>query len=367
MEGISSTLQATMKKNLVIILKNPGTTCNIGCVYCAEERKKFVSIDKTISEEQIKRIAEMSKDYSLNVLFHGGEPTLLSCDYYQEAMDIFQLANKDVFFGLQTNATLIDDVWIEFLIRNKKRLGISVSLDGPNEVNKYRVTKDKNETYETVASNVKKLSEAGIKTGMICTIVSTSLGKEQELYNMLKSFDNLQFVKLNPCMDRNKDGTVPFWGVTPTQYFEFVSGFFDIMVRESAWDKFFIEPIISVLKNLQGVRSSFCNYSNDKCTNFISIYPDGTVTSCDNFNLQDGYIGSLESIDSFSDVVTFQKNENLAKNYASTLKMCDGCSYHNVCKGGCVAARIRYMDTDEYCIGMKSMIDHIREVYDSVR
>lgn len=180
-----------MKKQLVIILKNPGTTCNIGCIYCAEERKKYVSVVNIITEEQIKTLAELTKDYSLNVLFHGGEPTLLSCEYYQQAMDIFQIAIDDVLFGIQTNATRINEDWVQFLKKNKKRLGVSVSLDGPNEVNKYRLTKDKKETYELVKSNVKMLGENGIKTGMICTIVSTALGKEKELFDMLMGFDNL--------------------------------------------------------------------------------------------------------------------------------------------------------------------------------
>lgn len=359
-------MQVKMKKPLVIILKNPGTSCNIGCIYCAEERKKYVSVDNVITENQLRKIANLSKDYSLNVLFHGGEPTLLSCEYYENAMDIFQKINDDVFFGIQTNATRLDKKWIEFLNNNKKRLGISVSLDGPDSVNKFRLTKDKKETYELVKKNIMLLGANGIKTGMICTIVSTAINRERELFNMLNEFDNLQFVKLNPCMDRNEDGTVPFWGITPQQYFDFVSNFFDIMVSESAWNKFYVEPIISVLKNLQGSKSSFCNYSEKKCTNFISIYPDGTITSCDNFNLQDGFIGKINEIESIESIINFQKNSKLKNHYVSLLSKCNKCDYKNICTGGCIATRQRYSDTGEYCQGMKSMINHIKGVYESV-
>lgn len=356
-----------MKKNLVIILKNPGTSCNIGCVYCAEERKKYISIDNVITENQMEELAELTKDYSLNVLFHGGEPTLLSCEYYQNAMDIFERINDDVYFGIQTNATLINMEWIKFLKDNRHRLGISVSIDGPQKVNKYRLTKDKKETYELVNSNIKLLGKHGIKTGMICTIVSSALGKEKELFDMLNEFDNLQFVKLNPCMDRNLDGEVPFWGVTPQQYFDFVNNFFDIMVKESAWSKFYVEPIISVLKNLQGIDSSFCNYSQKKCTNFISVYPDGTITSCDNFDLQNGFIGKLESVDNIDSILQFQNNAILKSNYLELLSKCKTCEYQKICCGGCIAIRTRYADTNEYCDGIKSMIDHIKEVYENVR
>lgn len=356
-----------MKKNLVIILKNPGTSCNIGCIYCAEERKKYISVENMITKEQLVRIAKLSVDYSLNVLFHGGEPTLLSCDYYSDAMDIFDKFNKDVFFGIQTNATRLDDQWINFIKNNKKRMGISVSLDGPADVNKFRLTKDKKETYEIVKKNVNRLSKNGIKTGMICTIVSTALGKEYDMFQMLSEFNNLQFVKLNPCMDRKQDGTVPYWGVTPKEYFTFVNNFFDIMIRESGWNRFYIEPIISVLKRLQGVDSSFCNYSDNKCTNFISIYPDGTITSCDNYDLQNGFIGKLDDDIKFDDIVVFQKNKGLRQTYSELMSKCSQCDYYDICKGGCIATRKRYDDTDEYCSGMKLMIDHIREVYESVK
>lgn len=344
-------------------MKNPGTSCNIGCVYCAEERKKYVSIDNKITYKQAESLAELTKDYSLNVLFHGGEPTLLDCEYYQKLMEIFERKNDDVYFGIQTNGTRIDETWIDFLKKNKKRLGISISLDGPNSVNAYRLTKQKEETYNTVYHNIKKLGENGIKTGLICTIVSLAIGKEKELYDMLMEFDNLQFVKLNPCMDRNEDGTVPFWGISPEQYFKFVSHFFDIMMVQGTWNRFFIEPIISVLKNVEGVRSSFCNYTFEKCTNFISVYPDGTITSCDNFNLQDGFIGKLNEIDDVEKIRFLQNNDDLREDYSDLLKKCENCDYKEICKGGCIAIRRRYIDTEEYCNSIKKMIDHIEGAF----
>lgn len=356
-----------MKKQLVIILKNPGTSCNIGCIYCAEERKKYISVDNIITENQLLKLAELTKEYSLNVLFHGGEPTLLNCDYYEKAMDIFTEKNDDVFFGIQTNATRINQAWVDFFVKNRARLGVSVSLDGPRDVNRFRLTKDKKETFDSVVRCVKLLGTNGIKVGMICTIVSAALGKEYDLYEMLMQFDNLQFVKLNPCMDRDSDGTVPFWGVTPQQYFEFVNNFFDILVKESAWNRFYVEPIISVLKNLQNVNSSFCNYSEKKCTNFISVYPDGTITSCDNFDLHNGYIGKLSEVSSISSILAFQENKELKDSYAELMSQCDTCEIKKLCKGGCIAARKRYADTTSYCDGMKLMINHIREVFHSVR
>ena len=76
---------------------------------CIEEQKQYASSQKFITFEQAEELARMTTEYSLNVLFHGGEPTLLQPDYYEKLMDIFEKYNDDVFFGMQTNATQIDD------------------------------------------------------------------------------------------------------------------------------------------------------------------------------------------------------------------------------------------------------------------
>lgn len=354
------------KPQLIIIMKNTGVSCNIGCIYCIEEQKQYTSSQKFITIEQAEKLARMTQKYSLNVLFHGGEPTLLKPDYYEKLMDIFEKYNDDVFFGMQTNATQIDDKWIVFLKNNRERIGISVSLDGPEEVNRFRMTKQGDSTFNLVYRNINKLFENGIQTGLLCTVVSSSIGKEEELYNMITSFSNLKFVKINPCMDKNSDGTLPFWAVTPKQYYSFISNFFDIMLKKGNWG-YNIEPIISVLKRLQGVRSAYCNYNNEKCPNFLTIYPDGTITSCDNYNLQHGLIGRLYEISDLNAALNMEQNLELKESYTKLLEKCEKCDANNLCSGGCIAVRERYSDTEEYCEAIKGMIHHIKMVYDALK
>lgn len=340
----------------------------MGCVYCAEARKNFTSIDKVISKEQVKKISSLLSDYSLTVLFHGGEPTLLPVNYYKEQIEIFENSNKDVFFGIQTNAYKLDDEWLQFIKVNEKRLGVSVSLDGNNEMNCFRVDKDKFETFSVVCNNIRRMEKYNIKTGMICTIVSSSIGKEMELYRLLKEFGNLRFIKLNPCMDLNSDGTLPDWAVTPEEYFNFVNNFFTLMLQDGNWKSFYVEPIISILKNIQNVESSFCNYSYNKCSSFISLYPDGTITTCDNFNLEKGYLGNLASIESMSEILNFKCNQKLKENFNVLMKQCENCDIKNICKGGCIAIRNRYKNYDTYCCAKKNFIrdisNKIKEIVD---
>ena len=344
-------------------MKNPGTACNIGCIYCAEARKDYTSVKEKIEYNQVEKIAQHTKEYSLNILFHGGEPTLLSIDYYEKVMEIFEKYNSDIYFGIQTNATLINKEWIEFFIKNKKKLGVSVSLDGPQPVNSYRVFKNGNETFDTVYNNLKLMEDNGIKTGMICTIVKKSLGNEKKILDMLLEFSNILFVKLNPCFDIDDFAKVPEWGITPKEYTTFVKNFFLEMFKKGIWDNFLVEPIISILKNIQGCSSSFCNYSFNKCSNFISVYPDGSITSCDNYNFEEGYLGTILDLSNTSSQIILKKNKSLFSIYKNLMEECRDCNYLNICKGGCIAVRIRYKESDEYCLAMKDLIDYIRKVF----
>ncbi len=348
------------KEQLIIIMKNPGVSCNLGCIYCIEEQKNYDSLENKISLEQVRKLARLTKEYSINVIFHGGEPMILEPAYYEDIMNIFEEINDDVYFGMQTNATKIDDKWIEFLKKNSHRLGISVSIDGTRELNKLRTTKTGEPTFDMAFSNIKRLEEENISTGLLCTVVSTSLGKERELYNFITSFDNLKFVKVNACTDRNEDGTIPTWAVTPKQYYNFISNFFDVMLEDGKW-KHYIEPIISILKNLQGVRTAYCNFNNEKCTNFLTIYPDGRLTSCDNYYLKHGLIGHLDDLKDIKSAIALETNLDLKCSYKSLLKKCENCEVNDICKGGCIATRERYQD--EYCEAMKEMIAHFSEIY----
>ena len=74
--------------------------------------------------------------------WQGGEPTLLGVPFFERVVELQKkYANgKNVDNAFQTNGTLLDDKWGEFLARNKFLVGLSV--DGPEEIHDaYRVDK----------------------------------------------------------------------------------------------------------------------------------------------------------------------------------------------------------------------------------
>lgn len=361
-------------KDLVVILKNPGTSCNIGCTYCAEERKKVVCVDKAVSLENIKQLLKCCpEDMQLTILFHGGEPTILPIAYYEEIITYCRMQREDIVFGLQSNAVRLDDEWIEFILRHREYMGVSISLDGTEEMNAYRKDKQGQPTFHRVKESLRKLERNNIKTGMISTLTNISLGHEEDLIELIQEFSNIRFLKLNPCYDLWSNGEIPQWGITPIQYNQFVIKFFDLMVEKNLFGKIDVEPMLSVIKNIEGVGSSFCNYSSNKCNHFVSLYPSGILTSCDNYNTEEGYIGSLYEIENIFEVSEFQNNVSLKEDIMELLAECKQCSNQVICTGGCLAARRRYKkyyqgeDKNIYCEAISNMIEHINKCISKFR
>ncbi len=361
--------------DLVLILKNAGTACNIGCKYCAEARKKLVKLteDNIVTLNDIDILMKQTASVeNLTVLFHGGEPLLLSIEYYDKIIKKWRKQRDDVYFGFQTNAILIDDEWLDFFEINRDVVGISISLDGDESANSNRKSKDGKPTYFDVIRVLKKLQSRNLNTGMIATLTQEALGREQELFDLVSQFSNIRFLKLNPCYDMWSDGSVPEWGILPNEYAQFVINFFNIMFDNCYFEKLNVEPSLSIIKSLEGIENSFCNFCEKKCSHFLSVYPNGRVIACDNFTFEDGMYPNLYDQDSIEELLV-KKPQPLFDQLDFLLAKCKGCEYQNICYGGCLAVRRRYSffgkngEEQLYCDEMKRMIEFIKSRIESVR
>jgi len=146
-------------RSVHVMAKPSGAICNIDCTYCfylekeklyPEKGKEWRMGDETL-EQYVKQYIEAQDVPEVNFAWQGGEPTLMGIDFFKAAVALQnQYANgKTITNAFQTNATLIDDAWGEFLSENNFLVGISI--DGPEEMhNYYRVDKGGKPTFEQV-------------------------------------------------------------------------------------------------------------------------------------------------------------------------------------------------------------------------
>ena len=91
-------------------------------------------------------------------VWQGGEPTLLGIDFFKRVVEIqkpFQGA-KTITNSLQTNGTLLDDAWGEFL--RAHRFAVGISVDGPREIHdRYRRDRNWKGTFEQALRGLRLL------------------------------------------------------------------------------------------------------------------------------------------------------------------------------------------------------------------
>lgn len=113
---------------------NPTERCNFNCTYCylPEEMRRD---GKTMTEEELCNALELLHKYFKDtipegtkpqIIFHGSEP-MLAKDQMFTGIKKF---HDKFHFGLQSNATLLDDDALSFLM--DYNVGIGISLDGPS-------------------------------------------------------------------------------------------------------------------------------------------------------------------------------------------------------------------------------------------
>jgi uncharacterized protein len=151
--------------------------CNLKCDYCYfffggddTWKKHPPLVSRKVVEDLGAFSARAARDHGLKVIdivFHGGEPLLMSKPRFSEMCDTLRgYENGFRFsFALQTNGVLVDDAWIDVFERH--RVTVGVSLDGPPAVNDlHRLDHKGHSSYDATVAGLRKLQAAAAEKRM---------------------------------------------------------------------------------------------------------------------------------------------------------------------------------------------------------
>jgi uncharacterized protein len=172
-------------ENLNIVFKI-SERCNLKCDYCYfffggdESWKKHPPlVSRNVVQDLGAFAARAAQDHSLEVIelvFHGGEPLLMSKPRFSEMCETLRgYENGFRFsFALQTNGVLVDEGWID--IFERYRITVGVSLDGPPQVNDlHRLDLKGRSSYHATVAGLRVLQAAAAQKrmpppGLLCVI-----------------------------------------------------------------------------------------------------------------------------------------------------------------------------------------------------
>ncbi len=203
---------------LGVLVLQPSPFCNINCDYCylphrtSTRRMEFPVLEKTMT--RVFDSGLVGPPFVL--LWHAGEPLAVPVSWYEQAFEIinrFPGAREKAMHTFQSNGTLIDDRWCEFIKRHDVSIGLSI--DGPAFIHDlHRKTRKGEGTHERAMRGAERLKRAGIDFGVVSVISDFSLEYPDEIYEFFRdleidgvgfNIEEVEGVNAESSFDRNAD------------------------------------------------------------------------------------------------------------------------------------------------------------------
>ncbi|MST49117.1 anaerobic sulfatase maturase [Mobiluncus porci] len=378
-------------KPFSILAKPTGALCNLDCTYCFFLSKESLYDERQRMSEQTLRLflkgyLDSQPDGDVTIAWQGGEPTLRGLDFFKQAVAIAkELARpgQHLFHTIQTNATLIDESWADFLATEGFLVG--VSIDGPEAIHDtYRVNKAGRGTHSQVVGGYRKLQKAGVEINILCTVHAANQNHPLEVYRYFRDTLNARYIQFIPIVERvsrkylkiaeqgwktdNKKrllyrqagNAVTSRSVEPKAFGAFLSAIWDEWFKTDV-GTVFVQHFDTALSNAFGVHS-LCVHS-PTCGQALAVEHNGDVYSCDHY-VEPGYLLGNVATDPLAAIAfsPFQLQFGQAK--SKLTKHCQQCPVRWACFGGCPKDRFAKSPDGEYgqnylCAGYYDFFSHI--------
>ncbi len=231
-----------------VMVKATGPVCNLGCDYCYYLSKADLLSTESrwrISEEMLENFIGqyIGRQNAHQIVFswQGGEPSLLGLDFFRRAVELqkkYAPAHVRIENDLQTNGTLLDEQWCEFLRENDFLVGLSI--DGPRELHDaYRKYRGGTGSFDRVMESVRLLRKHNVKFATLTVVNDINASHPLEVYRFLRDevgsrqmqfipiVEPLNFTTTAPTYPATPDLLLAPWCVGSEQYGDFLTAIFD--------------------------------------------------------------------------------------------------------------------------------------------
>jgi uncharacterized protein len=337
------------KKVSAVIVKVTNR-CNLDCSYCYESVSPHgTDMSIEIYRNIVDSLFENTESNKVNIIFHGGEPTLISDDWYLNAIGYTNakasVFGKTVSYGLQTNLLKLSDTKIHLFKALKVSLG--VSLDGPAIIPSMR-------GKENLAfQNFLKAKANNLGVGILMTINQVNYKHFDEIMDWLETEANVNNFKANVVTSVGAGVNIP--NMKAEQIFEAQHSMLEYMIEtsgEKVVEENLCEEIMRFLGDeyfLQSAETSLCHSKTCGAgEKVVGITTEGNILPCGRFQWNDSvyFLGNIstsnttiDNLDNF--LFSVDKFQNLVpENWFD----CSNCEAKSICSYGCQAFIARSKD-----------------------
>ncbi len=326
-------------------------------------------------------------DNEVHFAFQGGEPTLLGIRYFRKIVDLQKkYANgKSIHTALQTNGTLLDDQWGEFLSENNFLVGLSI--DGPEDIHDtYRVDRKGHPTYKEVIRGLNVLRKHNVEFNTLTCVNSETVKHPVKIYKFLKSIGSryLQFI---PIVERESDiiatklqfefasppdphhppafkknPRMSKFAVPAEAYGDFLVKVFNQWVKRDV-GKIYVQLFDCTLGRWMNQPASMC-YFSETCGRALAMEHNGDVYACDHYVYPKYKLGNLMNT-TLGELTDGPVATTFGNAKRDTLpQYCRDCEVRFACNGECPKHRFSWTPDGEWglnylCPAYKRFFKHV--------
>ncbi len=171
---------------LGVLVIQPSPFCNINCDYCyLPDRTSKQRMEMPVLRRTFERVFESGLvGPKFQVLWHAGEPLAVPLRWYEEAFEVINAvpgAKEQVVHTFQSNGTLVNRDWCEFIKAHQIEIGLSI--DGPAFIHDHhRKTRSGIGTHAKAVRGAEILKENEVPFGVVAVISDISLDHPDEIF-----------------------------------------------------------------------------------------------------------------------------------------------------------------------------------------
>lgn len=348
--------------------------CNLDCDYCYvyhHADQGWRSMPRLLSAESrgafTARLADYAREVGLKraaVIYHGGEPLLAGADSIVDfTRDLRSAVGSGVELevGLQTNGLLLTDEVLDAL--GSERIAVSLSLDGPKEVNDlHRTTRRGRSSFDKVEAALERLKKRPDTFAGVIAVIDADV-PPRTLFEFFAGHEPPKLDFLLP--DSHHDRLPPGRAGDPGRYERWLIEAFDLWFDE--YPQLPVRTFEALLDAIMGLNSGTDAFGLGDVS-LITIETDGTYHDLDVLKVVgdgatrlDGSVHDKPIADvAASPAITAHRRLLTREGLSAT---CRDCEVVDICGGGSVPHRYGRGSFDNptvYCREMKALIAHVR-------
>lgn len=359
--------------------KPVGPLCNLDCKYCfylekvalfpANERFKM---DDTLLEAYVRDYIRAQPGPVVSFAWQGGEPTLAGLPFYRKAVAWQKeyAEGKAIENAFQTNGTLLDDDWCQFL-RDEGFL-VGISIDGPPHLHDAcRVDRGGEPTSGKVMRAIERCVRHRVEFNTLTVLSRTNVGYPHLIYQFLVRLGS-RFLQFIPLVERPADAdsqsggcslaeppdprvpppggmrppVVSPWTVSPEALGRFYCKLFDHWIQHDV-GKVYVQLFDASLGKWLNMPGGPCVFAAE-CGRGLALEHNGDLYACDHYVYPRYLIGNILQ-EPLTDLVDSPAMQNFGADKQRTLpQYCRECPVLFACNGDCPKHRFAWTPDGEY-------------------